>query len=131
MCSEKEKIYLLARIIQSNKDFDVIHFFDYIDFVEFNESYYDNVIYLTNHYFDDSDIYKTIKEYMDDKYIKEIAPLNFETLYDDPDIYINNIQITNDIINKVIEFMRIKDYPMINYIYCVLLERYLDKGSFE
>lgn len=131
MNAEKERIEFVARIIKSNKDFDAIHFFEYINFVVFDKNYYNKVIDLTIHYNgDSSDIYKIIKDYMDVNYIKEIAPLDFENLYDQ-EVYINNVLITNDMINKVIEFMKINNFPMINYIYGMLISRYIYKGTFE
>lgn len=121
---EKEKLYYVAMKIKLKRDkFTVINFFKYINFVEFNENYYDHVMNLINNYYgENSLIYNIIKKFMDDNYIKEIAPLDFDSLFDN-DVYINNVLITEDMINNILDYMKTNNYPMINYVYGYLINK--------
>lgn len=124
---EKEKLYYVAMKIKLKHDkFTVINFFKYINFVEFDENYYDHVMNLINNYYgENSLIYNIIKKFMDDNYIKEIAPLDFDSLFDN-DVYINNVLITEDMINNILDYMKTNNYPMINYVYGYLINKYVN-----
>ena len=127
MNKEKIKIFnLFTKIMDDKKNFDSLEFFKYIDFISYDENYHDKVLEeISKHFGKDSSIYRIIKKYMDDNYIDDIKPINYDKLYDQ-ELYMNNKLVTNEIVDKVLEIIELMEYPKINYVFGRVLVKYLN-----
>lgn len=127
MNEEKIKIFnLFTKIMDDRKELDPLDFFKYFDFIPYDETYHDKVLEEIEKYFGkNSAIYRIIKKYMNDNYIDDIKPINYDKLYDQ-EFYMNNQIVTNETVDKVLEIIDLMNYPKINYVFGKVLVKCLN-----
>lgn len=116
----------LAYLIKNNYNFEIIDFFKNINDYKYGKKFLNEISNdLARMFSVGSHIYKIITNYIVLNHIDIIYPVSKEELYK-LDVYINDILVTEDIIDNVFKYIEVYNYPKINYVYCDILKKYLN-----
>ena len=126
---EKIKYKYLAKLIKNGvykdgKKFLNIDFFKFVSNYEYGENFYEFMQNELKLYFDESDItYQTIIEFIKKNKYFVVNQISRQWVLEHP-LRKFNESITNEMINKIFDYMELNGYPSINYVYSYIFYNY-------